>query len=96
MNSKLIIKHLKEQKNNIKNTYQANILGLFGSFARREQKSGSDIDILVEFDQGADLFNFISLSNYLEKILGKKIDLVSYPFLRPEIKSSVMKDLKKI
>lgn len=96
MNSRLIIKYLKEQRNAIRNNYGANILGFFGSFARGEQNPNSDIDLLVEFDQGADLINYLALSNYLEKMLGKKVDLVSYPFLRAEIKPFVMKELKRI
>lgn len=94
--SKSIIKSLKGEKNRIKLNYHANILGFFGSFARGEQKPDSDIDILVEFDKSADLFSYMALSDYLEKILGNKIDLVSSRFLRSEIKPFVMKDLKKV
>lgn len=80
----------------IRSNYSANILGFFGSFARGEQKPNSDIDLLVEFNPGADLINYMALSDYLEKILGRKVDLVSYPFLRAEIKPFVMKELIRL
>ncbi|OGB88165.1 hypothetical protein A3J44_05185 [candidate division WOR-1 bacterium RIFCSPHIGHO2_02_FULL_45_12] len=96
MNAETIIENLKNQKNTVKNNYKASILGLFGSVARGEQRPGSDIDILVEFDKDADLFTYVALSDYLEKILGQKIDLISFPYLRAKIKPFVMKDLKRV
>lgn len=96
MDPKLIFEYLKKQKNNIHKNYQANIIGLFGSFARNEQKPNSDIDVLVDFDKSADLINYLSLSNYLEKAFKRKVDLVSSACLRPEIRPFVLKDLKKI
>ncbi|MFA4905674.1 MAG: nucleotidyltransferase family protein [Candidatus Margulisiibacteriota bacterium] len=96
MDAKLIIENLKKQKSNIKNTYKANIIGLFGSSARGEERPGSDIDLLVEFDSDADFINYMALTNYLESILGQKVDLVSAPYLREMIRPMVMKDLKKI
>lgn len=96
MDAKLIIENLKKQKNVVKNNYKASIIGLFGSSARGEQKPDSDIDLLVEFDKDADMINYMALTNYLENILGKKVDLVSAPYLRDMIRPMVMKDLKKI
>ena len=96
MNANLIIENLREQKNIIKNNYKANIIGLFGSLVRGEQRPDSDVDILVEFDKDADLINYLALSDYLENILGRKVDLVSLPFLRDKIRPSVIKDLRKI
>src|SRR5437764_10068354 len=51
--------------------------GLFGSFARGQQTDESDIDILIEFEEGRKSFdNFISLAFFLEELLGRKVDLV--------------------
>lgn len=51
-------------------------LAIFGSYARSEQDSNSDLDLLVDFDRDIGL-EFISLANELEKYIGLKIDLVS-------------------
>ena len=51
---------------------------LFGSYARGEADSNSDIDILVELDHLQKIgLHFITMQMDLEKILGKKVDLVS-------------------
>lgn len=64
---------------------------LFGSFSRDEETDSSDIDILLELEEGVDLFDFISIKLQLEKILNKKVDLVSEngvsPRLRPYIEN---------
>ena len=52
---------------------------LFGSYARGEETDKSDIDILVKFDTNAEisLFDYVRIMNKMEKLLHKKIDLVS-------------------
>src|SRR3989338_10163695 len=64
----LIIKILK--KEGIKKA------GIFGSYARGEQKKNSDVDILVEFN--GSLLDLVGLEIELKKILKKKVDLVTY------------------
>ena len=69
-------------------------LGLFGSFVREEQRSGSDIDVLVEFEQGQKTYdNFMQLSLFLEDLLQRKVELVTpesiSPYLKPYIISEV-------
>ena len=68
-------------------------IGIFGSTARGEERPDSDIDILVEFSEVKDLFEFIGIGLDLGDILGKKIDLFTEENLRPIIKNSVMEDL---
>jgi len=53
--------------------------GIFGSFAREEAKTKSDVDILIEY-QGQDksLFDLVDLKYDLEKTLSRKVDLVTY------------------
>jgi predicted nucleotidyltransferase len=70
--------------------------GIFGSYARGEQKKKSDVDILVEIDSKYDLFDFIRLKLMLEKRLGRKVDLVEYPRIRKEIKNYILNDEIKI
>lgn len=87
---KKIINNLKEV---IEVKYKAKIIGIFGSYARGEEKNKSDIDILVEFSKGADLIDLIGLSYFLEDKLGIKVDIVPINSLREEIRDYIIKDL---
>lgn len=82
-----IIRILK--KNKIKKA------GIFGSYAKGEQKKNSDIDILVEPPKGIG-FGFAGIEIELEKKLGKKVDLVTYKYISPYIKKRVLNEEVRI
>lgn len=50
---------------------------VFGSVARGDDHSGSDIDLLVDFDEGSSLFDLMHLTRELEDLLGHPVDVVS-------------------
>jgi uncharacterized protein len=65
-------------------------IGIFGSFARGDQKRGSDVDVLVEFSPGqATLHNLVTLADYLEALFCKKVDLVTVGGIDNYIRSHV-------
>ena len=66
--------------------------GIFGSFVRGEQKKKSDIDILAEIPPKIDLFGVIGIKLELEDKLGRKVDLVEYKLIRPELKKSILRE----
>ena len=67
--------------------------GIFGSYARGEQKKNSDIDILIEFeDDNANLLDFVRIKNELEEVLQKKVDLVEYGAVKQRIKERIFKE----
>jgi predicted nucleotidyltransferase len=72
--------------------FKAEIKGVFGSYVRGEQKEGSDLDVLVEFQEGANLLHFVGLSDFLEEKLHLKVDVVPESSLRKEIKESVLRE----
>jgi predicted nucleotidyltransferase len=67
-------------------------LALFGSVARDEAGSGSDIDILVEFEPGAHvgLFEFVRLRRFLGEILGGEVDLATREALHPGMRDQIL------
>ncbi len=69
--------------------------GIFGSYAKGEQKKNSDIDILVEPPKGIG-FGFVGIEIELEKKLGKKVDLVTYKYISPYIKKRVLNEEVRI
>ncbi|MBP6001967.1 MAG: nucleotidyltransferase family protein [Pyrinomonadaceae bacterium] len=70
-------------------------LAVFGSYARNEQRSDSDVDILVEFNAPVGI-EFIDLGNYLERILGLRVDLVSRNGIKPKYLDQIRDDLKYV
>ena len=71
---------------------------LFGSVARGEETAGSDVDILVELDyeQGADFYQFLTMQEQLSALLARPVDLVSANGLSPFIKPLIDREKKLI
>jgi hypothetical protein len=93
MNTQDLIVKLKELKPEMRARYKAKEIGLFGSFVRGQQTESSDIDIIVEFEEGADLFNLVGLALILEEKLQRKVDVVPKSALRAELRESVLQDV---
>ncbi len=91
LSKKEILKLLTNLKIELKDKYKVKELGLFGSYASETQKDVSDIDLLVEFEESADLFDFIGLSLFLEEKFKCKVDVVPRNALREELKDSILK-----
>jgi len=85
---------LKSNKELLRQQYGVKEIGIFGSFARGEQKKKSDVDVLVEFEDMPDLIKFIELERKLQRLLGKKVDLVRKGAIREELKDSILRDVK--
>jgi hypothetical protein len=69
-------------------------VGIFGSFARGEERPDSDIDILVTFQDGKKTFdNFMGTKFYLEDLFGRKVDLVTDAALKPLIRDPILQDV---
>lgn len=83
---------LSKCKSKLLKKYKAKELGIFGSYAKGRQKKGSDIDILVKFNDKASLFDFLALGNELEEKLKIKVDLVSDKALRAELKDNILRE----
>lgn len=70
-------------------------LGLFGSFVRSQQGAKSDIDLLVEFEEGQKNFDhFMELCFLLEEILGLPIELVTRESLSPYIGPHILNEVE--
>jgi len=88
-----ILDLLKSIKGDLTARYKVRSIGIFGSFARREGRADSDVDILVDFCEGADLFDLIELSEFLEGKIGRHVDLATPRALRPEIREGIYRDV---
>jgi predicted nucleotidyltransferase len=83
---------LAEHKQELRDKFKVEEIGLFGSYVRSEQKKKSDLDVLVSFSETIDLFTFVELENYLSDILGVKVDLVMKDSLKPRLKDRILNE----
>ena len=68
-------------------------LALFGSVARGEAGSASDVDFVIKFKEAVSLFHFFEVQHRLEEILGvDKVDLVEEGALHPGLKGSILRE----
>ena len=70
-------------------------LALFGSVARNEAKANSDVDLLVEFQQGKQIgfFELAKIQEQLEGLLGREVDLAIAKQLKPRLRDRILKEL---
>jgi hypothetical protein len=87
------IQILREHQAELGRRYHVKSLGLFGSYARGEQKPESALDVLVEFDDVPSLFEFIRLENELTALAGVKVDLVMKDNLKPAIGKRILREI---
>ena len=92
MSREEIIKNLELFQLEVKKRFNAELKGIFGSYARDENTEASDIDILVQFNEGASLFDFVALSDFLEEELHNKVDIVPIDTIREELKDQIFKE----
>lgn len=97
MNNNENIKEFFEKATPIFQKYDIRYAGLFGSYARGEQKTESDVDILVKKgDKPLSLLDFVRMKDELSKVFNKKVDIVSEDAVVPYFKDYIFKDLRPL
>lgn len=76
--------------------YNPSRIGIFGSYVRGDQNEESDLDLLVNLQKRANLFELIELEEELSEILGVKVDLVTEKSLNKHIRPHIMKEVTYI
>ncbi|HEU4342076.1 MAG TPA: nucleotidyltransferase family protein [Candidatus Binatia bacterium] len=88
------ISKLRQNLPEIRERYGVRSLGIFGSYLRGQQHNRSDLDVLVEFNNGAlTLFQFVELRDFLSDLLGVKVDLVEKRALKPAIGKHILEEV---
>ncbi len=88
------IKRVLLNNRKILKKYKVNKIGIFGSFATGRAKKKSDVDLLVEFEDMIDLFEFVHLNDEIQHILKSKVDLVTPDTIKPYIKPKILKEVE--
>lgn len=91
MNRDDVLQILAEHAGEIQE-YGVTELRLFGSVARDEARSESDVDILIEVKRPFGYFQLVDLQEYLERILNRPVDLFTPGSVRDEIRDNVLRD----
>jgi predicted nucleotidyltransferase len=87
------VKEIVRQHNSIlAERYGVSVVGIFGSYVRGEEKTGSDIDLLAEILKPISLLELVGAELYLSEVLGLKVDLVPKRSLRAELKETILKE----
>lgn len=86
---------LKQQNQiiDIVSKFNPKMIGIFGSYARGENKANSDLDVLIDFEQDINLLEIIGLEQELTERLGLQVDLITLRSLNPQLQKYVEADL---
>lgn len=91
-----ILIELKLKLPYLQHNYNVEKLEVFGSYARLEDDSSSDLDLLVSFIKPPSLLKFIQLENLLTEYLGIKVDLVMKKALKKNISKHILSEAKVV
>jgi predicted nucleotidyltransferase len=72
--------------------YGVSVVGLFGSYARQEQRPDSDIDLLADILRPISLFELVGAELYLGEVLDTKVDLIPRRDVREELQSAILEN----
>jgi len=72
-----LVQERRSEINDVVRKHHGSKISLFGSVARGDDSEVSDLDFLVEFDSGSDLFDIMRLQDDLEELLGTHVDVIS-------------------
>jgi len=96
MKREAVIQILKQQNAELARQFGVKTLLLFGSVARDEATSISDVDLLVEFNKPVGYFGLFALQDHLEKLLGCPVDLGTPDSLKPRIRERVLGEVIRV
>jgi hypothetical protein len=85
---------LRQHEPVIKKRFGVAKIGIFGSYARGEERPESDVDVLVTFKKGQKTFDhYMDCKFYLEDLFGRKVDLVMKGAIKKRLKEYILRDV---
>ena len=96
MNRSDVLSLLRAHKTALARRFGVAELSLFGSFARDQATSDSDIDLLVQFDGPTTSKRFFGTQFYIEDLLGRRVDLITKKALRAELRPYVEREIVNV
>jgi predicted nucleotidyltransferase len=89
-----ILKFLGQNKKLFRDRYHIIRIGVFGSYARGDQNPDSDIDLLVEFEDGTEnLYELkLQIKDFFQNQLGLEVDICREKYIKPRLKNTILKE----
>ena len=89
-----VLHHLRSRKGHFRKAYHVRKIALIGSFARNEYDAQSDIDVLVDLEEGTpDIFDVKrALKQELEERFGRPVDIASERYLKPYYRTQILQE----
>jgi predicted nucleotidyltransferase len=89
-----ILKFISHNRALLRERFHIVRIGIFGSYARGEQHVNSDVDLLVEFEEGTkDLYGLkIQLKEFFKTHLGVDTDICREKYIKPRMKVAILKE----
>jgi hypothetical protein len=91
-----VIGELRRLQPELRTRYPIREMGVFGSWVRGEQTDDSDLDVLVDLDDGITLIDFVGLQLALADALGMRVDLVMREGLKPRIGERILSEVVRV
>ncbi|WP_096703168.1 nucleotidyltransferase family protein [Magnetospirillum sp. 15-1] len=91
-----IIGQLRAMQPDLRQRYHLREMGVFGSYVRGEQHEDSDLDVLVEFDEGTTLLDYVGLQMELSDALGLRVELANKKTLKPRIGRTILAEVRTL
>jgi predicted nucleotidyltransferase len=92
LNRAEILKKLADHQVELRSRFAVSSLSIFGSVARDQATSESDLDILVSFQEAPGLLKFLELKAHLENLIQCRIDLVTKNALKKQLREQILKE----
>ncbi|PSQ96793.1 MAG: nucleotidyltransferase [Bacteroidetes bacterium SW_9_63_38] len=87
-----LLSHHREEILRLAHRHGAHNVRVFGSAARGDNTEDSDVDVLVELEEGRSLVDRVALKQDLENLLGKTVDVVTEASLHPRMRKQVLRE----
>ena len=87
---------INDHKDEIYKKFNVETLSVFGSVAQETAGADSDVDILVSYKETPGFFEFLNLKEYLEAMLGRRVDLVTKGALKKQLRKQITEDAIRV
>ncbi len=96
LSKEAILSTLRQLKERLRRDFKVRDMAVFGSILREGEEPARDVDLLVELDEDATLFDLTGLGLFLEDVLHCSVDLVPKRALRPELRETVLREAVRV